>query len=102
MKDYQKTVEAMMADSREKIIIDLRKKEEFEKDSCAGALNQHWKEFNIRNFPGADEKPVYLLCYTGETSDEFARDLRKEGYEVYSIIEGYRGYLKWKLLRKSY
>ncbi len=98
MKYYQKTVKEMMADSREKLIIDLRKEDEFAKESCAGALNRHWEAFDIRDFPGAKEKPVYLLCYTGDTSNEFARKLRKQGYEAYSIVEGYRGYLKWKLM----
>lgn len=29
------------------------------------------------------DRPVYLICYTGERSDELARELLEEGYEVY-------------------
>ena len=39
-----------------------------------------------------------VICYTGERSDELARELLEEGYEVYSVQGGYRAYLRIKLL----
>lgn len=97
MNDYQKTMDEMLKDNREKVVIDLRKKEEFEKDSYKDAINLYWEEFDVQNPAIMKGKPLYLLCYTGETSDEIAQELRKEDYEAYSISEGYRGYLRWKL-----
>ena len=44
-----------------------------------------------------DQTPVYLLCHTGQQSDALAEDFEKEGYEVYSIQDGFRAYLRLKL-----
>ena len=41
--------------------------------------------------------PVYLLCYTGQKSEEIAEELTEQGYEIYSIKNGYRAWLKMKL-----
>jgi rhodanese-related sulfurtransferase len=98
MKDFCINAEQMVKDTREKNIVDLRKEEDFKKGSCEGAINIYWKEFEeqIPNF--SKDKPLYLVCYTGETSDEFAEYLCGKGYEAYSIKEGYRGYMRWKLI----
>lgn len=97
MKEFHINAEAMMEDAREKCIIDLRKAEDYEKGSCSGAVNIYWEDFDERIPELTKEKPLYLLCYTGETSDEYAKCLRRQGYEAYSIQEGYRGYMRWKL-----
>lgn len=96
MKEFRVNAEVMMNDVREKYIIDLRKEEDFKKESCEGAINIYWQEFENKVFDFAKDKPIYLICYTGETSDEYAEYLCKEGYEAYSIQEGYRGYKRWK------
>lgn len=97
VKDFQRTAGNMIEDEREKVIIDLRKKEDFEKDTCDGAINIYWEELEDDFWDVYQDKPIYLLCYTGITSDEIAEVLQKKGMEAYSIAEGYRGYLKWKL-----
>ena len=97
MIEIQKTVKDMMEDKREKIVIDLRKPEEFAKDSIDGAKNIYWEEFDTESLSMEMKKPIYLMCYTGETSDEIAKELCQRGLEAYSIAEGYRGYLRWKL-----
>lgn len=97
MKDYQVSAEEMAHDTRDISIIDLRKPEDFEKGSCSGAVNIYWEEFEDRIPELPKEKPLYLICYTGETSDELAEDLCGRGLEAYSVREGYRGYLRWKL-----
>lgn len=99
MKELRVTAEEMIEDARDKYIIDLRKAEDFARESCDGALNIYWEDFDVRMHELSKEKPVYLICYTGETSDEYAAVLRKTGYEAYSIREGYRGYMRWKLKR---
>lgn len=97
MKEIRVNAETMMNDTREKYIIDLRKEEDFKAGSCEGAINIYWQEFESKMLDFAKDKPMYLICYTGETSDEFAEYLCKNGYEAYSIQEGYRGYKRWKL-----
>lgn len=97
MKEFRIDAEEMINDTREKCVIDLRKAEDYEKESCEGAVNIYWEEFEEKISALSKEKPLYLICYTGETSDEYAEYLRHQGYEVYSIREGYRGYRRWKL-----
>jgi tRNA(Ile)-lysidine synthase TilS/MesJ len=41
--------------------------------------------------------PVYLICYTGEMSNEIAEPLSEAGYEIYSVTGGFRAYLRVKL-----
>lgn len=101
MREFRINAEAMIKDTREKCIIDLRKAEDFERGSCEGAVNIYWEGFEERIPTLEKDKPVYLICYTGETSDEYAALLEKLGYEAYSIREGYRGYLRWKLTRDT-
>lgn len=97
IRDLQVSAKVMMEDTREKYIIDLRKPEDFARGCCSGSVNIYWEEFDGRIQELSGEKPVYLICYTGETSDEYAAILRSLGYEAYSIREGYRGYMRWKL-----
>lgn len=99
MRDFRVNAEDMMEDPREKYIIDLRKPGDFARGSCDGAVNIYWEEFDGRAQELPREKPVYLICYTGETSDEYAAALRRDGYEAYSVREGYRGYMRWNLKR---
>lgn len=97
MKELTVNPEDMIKDPREKQIIDLRKAEDYEKGSVKDAVNIYWEGFEEK-IPGlSKEKPLYLICYTGETSDEYAKYLNSQGYEAYSIRDGYRGYLRFKL-----
>lgn len=95
------TAEEMMKDAREKYVIDLRRQEDFARESCDGAVNIYWEELDGRVRDLSVEKPVYLICYTGETSDEYAAELRKAGYEAYSVLDGHRGYMRWKLKKTA-
>lgn len=97
MKEYSIFAADMMKDEREKMIIDLRKPEDYQRGTCSGAVNIYWEEFENRISEIPKDKPLYLICYTGETSDEYAEYMLNQGYEVYSIREGYRGYLRFKL-----
>lgn len=102
MEKYQKTAAQMAEDKRDKVVIDLRKEQEYKMGTCPGALNTHWKKLEEKlQSDGVDalqlpkNQPIYLLCYTGETSDEYAKYFCRNGYEAYSVLEGYRGYLRW-------
>lgn len=87
----------MEQDSREKWIIDIRSKEDYEKETYPGAVNIYWEEFDSQKEQLPKDKPIYLLCYTGKKSDEIAEDYAEEGYEIYSIDGGFRAFVRMKL-----
>lgn len=95
---YQRTIEELQKDEREKVIIDIRREADFLRETYPGAKHIYWEEFEAHRDEVPKDCPVYLICYTGERSDELARELLEEGYEVYSVRGGYRAYLRMKLL----
>ena len=95
---YQRTIEELQKDEREKVIIDIRREADFLRETYPGAKHIYWEEFEAHKDEVPKDRPVYLICYTGERSDELARGLLEEGYEVYSVQGGYRAYLRMKLL----
>lgn len=94
---YRKTIDELQKDARDKQVIDLRSEEDFEKETYPGALNIYWEELGERIDEVSKDIPVYLICYTGQKSDEIAQNLQKQGYEAYSVEGGYRAYLRKKL-----
>jgi tRNA(Ile)-lysidine synthase TilS/MesJ/rhodanese-related sulfurtransferase len=95
----RKTITDMEADNRDKLVIDIRSSEDYERETFPGAVHIYWEEFfsHLEEIPR--DRPVYLLCYTGQRSDEIAGELSGKGYEIYSIEEGYRAYLRLRLSR---
>ena len=95
---FRKTMEEYEADTRKKLVIDIREKEAFDKETMPGALHMDSETLKqqIKELT-KDQTPVYLLCHTGQQSDALAEDFEKEGYEVYSIQDGFRAYLRLKL-----
>lgn len=94
---FRKTIEDLKTDSRKKQIIDLRKHEDYEKETYPDAINIYWEEFAENIDQITKDKPIYLICYTGQRSDEIAEEFSANGYEIYSIEGGYRSYLREKL-----
>ena len=102
---YIRTMEELKNDDREKLVIDVRDKEEFEKETYPDAIHIYWEDLRKDIDEETDiflsqipkDKPVYLLCYTGPRSEEIAADLSDRGYEIYSIDGGYHAYLRDKL-----
>lgn len=92
-----RTIEELQEDTREKQIIDIRDKADFDKETYPGAVNICWEELEEHMDEIRKDCPVYLLCYTGQKSEEIAQELNEQGYEVYSIKNGYRAWLKIKL-----
>ena len=91
---YKRTIEESMQDRREKRLIDMRKPEDFAQETCPGAENLFYEPFGdeVPEFP--KDKPIYLLCYTGSRSDEWAEELEQRGCEAYSIQGGFVEYLR--------
>ena len=96
---FRKKIEEIEQDKREKQIIDLRSPEEYEKETDPGAVNLFWEELEEHKDEIAKDRPVYLICYTGQKSDEIAENLVEQGYEAYSIQNGFHSYLRLKLQR---
>lgn len=92
-----RTIEELQEDTREKQIIDIRDKADFDKETYPGAINIYWEEFEEHMDEIRKDCPVYLICYTGQKSDEIAEELTEQGYEIYSIKNGYRAWLRIKL-----
>ena len=96
---FSKTVEELEQDVREKLVVDMRSAAEYERETYPGAINidKDDLEHHIEELP--KDKPIYLICYTGQKSDEIAEKLSEQGYEIYSIDGGYRSWLRVKLAR---
>ena len=96
---FIRTIEELEQDAREKLVIDMRSAAEYEKETYPGAVNIDKDNFeeHIEELP--KDRPIYLLCYTGQKSDEMAEMLSEQGYEIYSIEGGYRAWLRVKLAR---
>ena len=92
-----RTIEELQEDTREKQIIDIRDAADFEKETYPGAVNIYWEELTAHMDEIRKDCPVYLRCYTGQKSEEIAEELTEQGYEIYSIKNGYRAWLKMKL-----
>lgn len=92
-----KTIIDYQNDEREKVLLDVRDKQEFEKETYPGARNWYWEELikvleeTPDEFTQQFDKsvPIYLLCYTGLHSDDLADILEEMGYEVYSLYGGW-------------
>ena len=94
-----RTIEELEQDTREKQVIDIRDKADFEKETYPDAINIYWEELEEHMNEIRKDCPVYLLCYTGQKREEIAEELTEQGYEIYSVKNGYRAWLKLKLGR---
>lgn len=94
---FRKSLEDFSEDNSPKMVIDLRKPEDYKKETIPGAINVQQKGFFQYASRLPRNKRIYLFCYTGETSDEYAEHFSKRGYDIYSIEEGYHAYLRYKL-----
>jgi|GEM_PF-1724529 len=100
-----KTIQELESDTREKIILDMRRSDDFERDYYPNSYNIHFEnprdkkevERLTSHFP--KDKPIYVICYAGVESEDVADTLENLGYEAYNLENGYRSYLKLKLSR---
>ena len=83
----------------EATIVDVRPGEEFQRGTFEGAINIPMKEFADRMDEIPKDKPVYLLCHTGERSVEYVDLLNLSGYDAGNVEGGYRAFLRLQLGR---
>jgi rhodanese-related sulfurtransferase len=73
------------------LLIDLRKKEDYDKFHIKKSINMFWldilKTENIEILPY--DKTIFLICYVGHTSSQVMVLLKLLGYNVVSIKFGY-------------
>lgn len=81
----------------ERIILDVRKKEDFVRGSMEGALNIPIESFGESCGELPRGKTVYVLCYTGQRSPEIVDQLEERGYTAVGIAGGYRSLLREEL-----
>lgn len=79
-------------------ILDLREPDEVLLGSIPGAVNipfsRIWKELDSLT----RDKPVYVLCRSGELSEEISEVLADRGFDAYNVDGGYLG---WKTAAES-
>lgn len=74
-------------------LLDLRSREEFELKSIAGSVNVPFNEISTGLSKLPKDKPVYVLCRTGDLSCEVVEILEDRGYDAYNIDGGYAAYV---------
>ena len=77
-----RTVQQLYDDKRDKVIIDIRDKEEYDKETMDSAVQYFWEDMmndlKMDNISGREKflntyskkVPIYLLCYSGQKSEE--------------------------------
>lgn len=80
-------------------IIDIRKKEDFEKGTYPGAIHIYWEDLPGKTDTLQKDTPIYLICYTGNKSEELAEDLCDLGFDAYSVDGGFSAYHRLQLHR---
>ena len=83
----------------EATIVDVRPEEEFRRGTFEGAINIPMKEFSDRMDEIPKDKPVWLLCHTGERSVEYVELLCLSGSDAGNVEGGYRAFLRLQLGR---
>ncbi len=76
-------------------IVDLREPDEVLVKGFEGALNIPFSEFysKLDNVP--KDKPVYVICRTGDFSEEIAEILDERGYDVTNVEGGFNAYAEY-------
>ncbi|WP_302113781.1 ATP-binding protein [uncultured Clostridium sp.] len=87
----------------EKTIVDIRPQDQYMRGTFPGAvslpasrLEEHYEEETAR----LDKMhPVYVMCHTGEKSQEWVRRLTGDGFDAVNVEGGYRAWLRLSLSR---
>lgn len=80
-------------------VIDIRKREDYKRNTIPYAINIPIEEFE-NGCPDFDKtKPVYVLCHTGERSQKIVEQLEEAGYNAFNINGGFRAFLQLQLSR---
>lgn len=84
--------ELSVLDTEKVLLLDIRSREEFERNGIKGSVNVPFDEISTGLSKLPKDKPVYVLCRTGDISEEVAEILEDRGYDVCNIEGGYAAY----------
>ena len=74
-------------------LIDIRKKEEFEKSKIKGARNFTPGQVANKNSKLRHDQSIYLYCNNGKKSYRTAKKMTKQGYRnIYVLENGFENY----------
>ena len=89
--------EVLEKNPKEITVVDIRPEAEYQRGTFEGAVNIPMEELEERMAGIPREKPVYLMCHTGERSQEYVRMLEAQGWDAWNMEGGYRSYLRLQL-----
>ena len=74
------------------MIIDIRNQEVYDEGHIEGAVFMPWAELaaNFDEFP--TDKPVYVVCFSGQTAGQAMFNLRVNGIDAYPLYRGMAGW----------
>ena len=85
-----------MQRSEDLILIDVRDKEEFEKNHIEKALNIPYEDVMKHEIWNTKGKKIVLYCERGNTSLMLVKELAEKGIAVKSLFGGIRAYESFK------
>ena len=92
------TIEELLQLDQDTItVLDVRPADAYIRGSVPGAVSIPLAEVEERMEELPKEKPVYVLCHTGEWSVDAVYELEAAGYDAANIEGGYRSFLRKKL-----
>ena len=92
------TIEELLQLDQDTItVLDVRPTDAYTRGSVPGAISIPLAEVEERMEELPKEKPVYVLCHTGEWSVDAVYELEAAGYDAANIEGGYRSFLRKKL-----
>lgn len=82
-------------DTNSVTLLDIRSRDEFEMKGLKGSINVPFDEISSGLSKLPIDKPVYVLCRTGDLSSEVAEILEDRNYDAYNIEGGYAAYIAY-------
>jgi TusA-related sulfurtransferase/rhodanese-related sulfurtransferase len=82
-------------------ILDLREPDEVLIKGFDGAINVPFSKISTGLDAVPNDKAVYIICRTGDFSEEVAEILADRGYDVYNVEGGYNAYADYIKKEKS-
>ena len=76
------------------LLVDIREKEDYEKEHWPGAVNYPYELFESGNLRLPRTRKLILYCEHGGGSMQIARMLGREGYRVATVVGGYEALKK--------
>ena len=84
----------------EKTIVDIRPQDQYMRGTFPGAVSLPASRLEEEETARLDKiHPVYVMCHTGEKSQEWVRRLTGDGFDAVNVEGGYRAWLRLSLSR---